>query len=187
MMRLSCYWFQARAAAVKCRGLLTDCGKKPTTFLQELQPAESPNSVSELGLRPLKERIFSASCVPVFYPGTHLSSFSLSARMCYNHRAVEGAWKQERVSVRPKPADVVSPETVPPQDDPKETARGFARFATPEDVDPPGVAESVDGFEIATNEDASWYCPVCSQRLESRRCKLICAVCGYYMSCADYY
>ena len=37
------------------------------------------------------------------------------------------------------------------------------------------------------SEDASRYCPVCSQRLESRRCKLICAVCGYYMSCADYY
>jgi hypothetical protein len=31
------------------------------------------------------------------------------------------------------------------------------------------------------------YCPVCSQRLESRRCKLICNICGYYMSCADYY
>lgn len=36
-------------------------------------------------------------------------------------------------------------------------------------------------------EDASRYCPVCSQRLESRRCKLICPICGYYMSCADYY
>jgi hypothetical protein len=36
-------------------------------------------------------------------------------------------------------------------------------------------------------EDASRYCPVCSQRLESRRCKLVCNVCGYYMSCADYY
>jgi len=36
-------------------------------------------------------------------------------------------------------------------------------------------------------EDASRYCPVCSHRLESRRCKLICTVCGYYMSCADYY
>jgi len=39
----------------------------------------------------------------------------------------------------------------------------------------------------ARTEDPSRYCPVCSQRLESRRCKLICAVCGYYMSCADYY
>jgi len=37
------------------------------------------------------------------------------------------------------------------------------------------------------NEDPSRYCPVCSERLESRRCKLICSVCGYYMSCADYY
>jgi len=39
----------------------------------------------------------------------------------------------------------------------------------------------------AGHEDASRYCPVCSRRLESRRCKLICNVCGYYMSCADYY
>jgi hypothetical protein len=39
----------------------------------------------------------------------------------------------------------------------------------------------------APQEDASRFCPVCSQRLESRRCKLICPVCGYYMSCADYY
>ena len=36
-------------------------------------------------------------------------------------------------------------------------------------------------------EDPSTYCPVCSQRLESRRCKLVCSACGYYMSCADYY
>jgi hypothetical protein len=30
-------------------------------------------------------------------------------------------------------------------------------------------------------------CPTCSHRLTSRRCKLICTHCGYYMSCADYY
>jgi len=35
--------------------------------------------------------------------------------------------------------------------------------------------------------DVSTYCPVCSRRLESRKCKLICAACGYYMSCSDYY
>ncbi|HKW65621.1 MAG TPA: hypothetical protein VJN89_23935 [Candidatus Acidoferrum sp.] len=46
----------------------------------------------------------------------------------------------------------------------------------------PGLLDKQQG-----NEDASRYCPVCSQRLESRRCKLICPVCGYYMSCADYY
>jgi len=31
------------------------------------------------------------------------------------------------------------------------------------------------------------YCPVCSQRLASQKCKLLCERCGYYMSCADYY
>ena len=31
------------------------------------------------------------------------------------------------------------------------------------------------------------WCPVCSQRLTSRKCKLLCTNCGYYMSCADYY
>jgi hypothetical protein len=31
------------------------------------------------------------------------------------------------------------------------------------------------------------YCPLCSMRLEQRKCKLICTRCGYYMSCADYY
>lgn len=35
--------------------------------------------------------------------------------------------------------------------------------------------------------NASDYCPVCSRALESRRCKLVCPSCGYYMSCSDFY
>ncbi len=35
--------------------------------------------------------------------------------------------------------------------------------------------------------NASEYCPVCSERLEPRSCKLICPSCGYYMSCSDFY
>lgn len=36
-------------------------------------------------------------------------------------------------------------------------------------------------------QPALCYCPNCSRRLEERGCKLICASCGYYLSCADYY
>jgi hypothetical protein len=35
--------------------------------------------------------------------------------------------------------------------------------------------------------DPMLFCPVCSTRLESRKCKLFCAQCGYFLSCADYY
>ena len=36
-------------------------------------------------------------------------------------------------------------------------------------------------------EEPMLYCPVCSTRLTGLKCKLICAKCGYYLSCADYY
>jgi hypothetical protein len=38
-----------------------------------------------------------------------------------------------------------------------------------------------------SKDEPMLYCPVCSLRLESRKCKLFCTQCGYYMSCADYY
>ena len=38
-----------------------------------------------------------------------------------------------------------------------------------------------------SESEAMLYCPVCSMKLESRKCKLFCSQCGYYMSCADYY
>jgi len=44
-----------------------------------------------------------------------------------------------------------------------------------------------DPVEPKVNEEPMLYCPVCSTRLISRKCKLICEKCGYYMSCADYY
>ncbi|HWY05576.1 MAG TPA: hypothetical protein VNY24_01870 [Candidatus Acidoferrales bacterium] len=67
----------------------------------------------------------------------------------------------------------------------QEIALAAARGVVVEESGPPSQAAS----ETSTHrqEDASRYCPVCSQRLESRRCKLVCNVCGYYMSCADYY
>jgi hypothetical protein len=38
-----------------------------------------------------------------------------------------------------------------------------------------------------TAQHHSVYCPNCSSKLTSHRCKLICTGCGYYLSCADYY
>ena len=80
--------------------------------------------------------------------------------LCYNLAAVERAAKQQFALVQAEPL--------------------------------PAAAESAPASlggqnSAARTEDPSRYCPVCSQRLESRRCKLICSVCGYYMSCADYY
>jgi hypothetical protein len=46
------------------------------------------------------------------------------------------------------------------------------------------VGETVLAIET---EYALSFCPVCSEKLTARKCKLICTVCGYYMSCSDYY
>lgn len=40
---------------------------------------------------------------------------------------------------------------------------------------------------VRANEEPMLYCPVCSTKLLSLKCKLVCQRCGYYMSCADYY
>jgi hypothetical protein len=84
--------------------------------------------------------------------------YSLS--LCYNLPAVECAAKRELAQ------------------DQSELALSAARSAEPLQGEPRSIPRA---------GDPSRYCPVCSQRLESRRCKLICSVCGYYMSCADYY
>src|SRR5260370_9775813 len=85
--------------------------------------------------------------------------------MCYNRPAVEHA-------VKPGPAPAnLEPAPVPPD--------GAA--VVPLQAAPPKQQHA------APQEDASRYCPVCSHRLESRRCKLICPVSGYYMTWAAPY
>jgi len=87
-------------------------------------------------------------------------AFSQRLGLCYNRRAVKYTGKQ-----------VIAPAA----------ARGVV-------VEQSGqLGQLASEASTDRQEDASRYCPVCSQRLESRRCKLICNVCGYYMSCADYY
>jgi hypothetical protein len=86
------------------------------------------------------------------------ATLSRSPGMCYNLRTVQSITKQVPTH------DVLQPD---------------------HSTHSPNASTSTS--TSAPYEHASHYCPVCSQRLESHRCKLICTVCGYYMSCADYY
>jgi hypothetical protein len=71
------------------------------------------------------------------------------------------------------------------QDGKQEMALGELQGAAVAEL--PASSMTADKSAAEVQEDPSRYCPVCSHRLESRGCKLVCGVCGYYMSCADYY
>jgi hypothetical protein len=114
--------------------------------------------------------------------------------MCYNRPAVERAAKEGLSSAVPKPASDASQQAAPHVErsavtgnGPSVMAESAGGFAMAENAGRAAIAEDADRLPAAQHEDASRYCPVCSRRLESRRCKLTCPVCGYYMSCADYY
>ena len=47
--------------------------------------------------------------------------------------------------------------------------------------------DSVADDTPKTEDEPMLYCPICSTRLASLKCKLFCEKCGYYMSCSDYY
>ena len=100
--------------------------------------------------------------IPFFSDPGPLFSIPLpySLPLCYNRPAVERAAKWELVQAHADPAEAAA-----------QSAATLQNGRSP----------------VASSEDPSRYCPVCSQRLESRRCKLICSACGYYMSCSDYY
>ncbi len=85
--------------------------------------------------------------------------FHVDSGMCYNRGAVKQDGKRE---IALEEVGVVAAES-------------------------PTRSKMAEKAAVGVQEDPSRYCPVCSQRLESRRCKLVCNLCGYYMSCADYY
>jgi hypothetical protein len=51
----------------------------------------------------------------------------------------------------------------------------------------PGDASKDQRPKAAETVEASHHCPRCSAKLTPRKCKMICADCGYYMSCSDFY
>jgi methionyl-tRNA synthetase len=52
---------------------------------------------------------------------------------------------------------------------------------------PVTAAEAESSVRSREESEPMLYCPVCNRRLASRKCKLLCEQCGYFMSCADYY
>jgi hypothetical protein len=40
---------------------------------------------------------------------------------------------------------------------------------------------------LTTDEHLCVYCPTCGTRMEDIRCKLRCNLCGFFLSCADFY
>ena len=50
----------------------------------------------------------------------------------------------------------------------------------------PGGKMRVGEQRHGEDHEPMLHCPVCSEKLLARKCKLYCARCGYYMSCADY-
>ena len=63
--------------------------------------------------------------------------------------------------------------------------QGDTRLPADERADPRRPSPSIPVTRAEQN--AMLYCPNCSQRLESRSCKLRCDRCGYFMDCSDYY
>lgn len=90
--------------------------------------------------------------------------------MCYKVRAVSGRKETVRAAVVVGDSQEARAST-------REVFRAGSEPLAPDSL----------SSKSTQSEDASLFCPVCSARLTPRKCKMICDVCGYYMSCSDFY
>jgi len=52
---------------------------------------------------------------------------------------------------------------------------------------PPSTAARPANEALPAAEDLSVYCPTCGSRLKDSGCKMKCVVCGFFLSCSDFY
>jgi ribosomal protein S27AE len=58
----------------------------------------------------------------------------------------------------------------------------FGEQATAENPEP---KEGLNPVVVSSHPER--FCPNCSSELKEWRCKLSCGVCGFYLSCSDFY
>ena len=83
--------------------------------------------------------------------------------------------------------DEPAPETFRAQANYSQDTYNSVNSVSANSADQPPTRPEEASAAPPVNDEAMLYCPVCSKRLDARKCKLFCSQCGYYLSCADYY
>ena len=47
--------------------------------------------------------------------------------------------------------------------------------------------EPAPSHELASPSEVMQICPNCSTELRDKSCKLVCPLCGFFLSCSDFY